>query len=112
LRRVVSADFREVGWRRDLDEVLVVQSQDLLGNALNSGVDEVQSVFARVYLLDDAIVYIDKCFFGTLDADKNAIKHFSLVHFVRGQLDFGFIKTAMLVSNALPVLNSFVDHNK
>jgi hypothetical protein len=111
LGAVVRADLREVSGRSYHDQVLVVQGKNLLGDALDARVDQVESVFARVYLLDDAVVDVDESFLGALDADEHAVEHFSLVHLVRRQIDPCGLQSAGLVANTLSFFNACVYHS-
>jgi len=58
--RLTRRYLREVGWRHDLEEVLIVESQDALGDSLNTRVDQVQSVLARVNVANDTVVHVDE----------------------------------------------------
>ena len=111
LGAIVRRNLGEISRGYNLDEVLIVQRQDFLGDALDTRVDQVQSVFSRVHLLDNAVIHINKSLLCFLDADQHSVEHFCLVHLVRGQLDFGLRKSAGLVANTLAFFDASVYHS-
>lgn len=82
LGAVIGTNLWKVSWRSDLNQVLVVKREDLLRDALDTRVNQIKSVFARVDLLDDTVVHVDERFLSALDADKHTVQHFRLVHLV------------------------------
>lgn len=73
LGAVIGADLWEVSRRSYLNQVLVVKREDLLRDALDTRVNQIKSVFARVDLLNDAVVHVDERLLSALDADKHAV---------------------------------------
>lgn len=73
LGAIIGANLWKVSWRSYLNQVLVVKREDLLRDALDTRVNQIKSVFARVDLLNDAVVHIDERLFSALDADKHAV---------------------------------------
>ena len=71
-----------MSWRNNLEEVLVVESKDLLGNALDPGVDQVEAVLARVNVPDNAVVHVDEGVLGLLHRSQHAVEQFHRVHLV------------------------------
>ena len=61
-----SANLWEVCGGNNLDQVLVVKSEDLARNVLNSGVNKVETIFPRVNVSNDSIVHVDESVLGHL----------------------------------------------
>ena len=58
----------------NLDQVLVVKGKDFAGNVLNSWVDQVKTIFSRVDVPDDAVVYVDEGILGHLHAGEQSVE--------------------------------------
>jgi len=110
LGAIIGADLWEVSWRSYLNQVLVVKREDLLRDALDTRVNQIKSVFARVDLLNDTVVHVDERLLSALDADKHAVQHFRLVHLVGRELDLGLGKFTGLVTNTNSFLDASVHH--
>ena len=68
------ANLWEVGGRDNLNQVLVVKRKYLARNVLNSGVNEVEAIFPRIYVSDDAVVYIDKSVLCLLNTGEQTVE--------------------------------------
>ena len=87
LIRVVGATFTcanlwEVRGGNNLDQVLVVESEDLARNVLNSGVNKVETIFPRVNVSNDSIVHVDESVLGHLHTCEKTVEQLNLIHFV------------------------------
>ncbi len=79
----------EVRRRHNLDQILVIESEDLARNVLNSRVNQVQSIFSRVNVSNDSIVNVDESILGHLHTCEKSVEQLNLVHFVAAQADLG-----------------------
>ena len=102
------ADLREVSRRLNLDQVLVVQSQDLLSNVLNPLIYEVKAVLPRIDVRDDSVVDINEGLFCFGHRDQHPVEHLGLVHFIRAHVDFRSFQLASLLAYLLPFTDSNV----
>lgn len=68
------ANLWEVGGRDNLNQVLVVKRKYLPRNVLNSGVNEVETIFPRIDVSDDAVVYIDKSVLCLLNTGEQTVE--------------------------------------
>ena len=96
------ADLREVGWRLDLNQVLVIKSQDLLSNVLDPLVNEIKAVLPCIDVRDDSVVDIDEGFFSFGHGDQHPVEHLSLVHFIRAHVNLRALEQASLLAYLLP----------
>lgn len=66
----------------NLDQVLVVESENLPRNVLNSGVNKVETIFPRVNVPNDSIVHVDESVLGHLYTCEKTVEQLNLIHFV------------------------------
>jgi hypothetical protein len=86
-RALRSADRRVVGRGNHLDEVLVVKGQNLARDALDTWVDQVETIFTSINVGDDSVVDVDESVFSSLDWCQHSVEELNLVHFVGAQVD-------------------------
>lgn len=88
----------------DLNQVLVVQCQDFLRDCLDTRVDQIEAVLARVDVCDDPVVDVNECFFSFLNTEQHAVQKFDLVHLVAAKVDSCLAQTARMLSDLHPSL--------
>jgi hypothetical protein len=76
------ANLWEVRGGNNLDQVLVVESEDLARNVLNSGVNKVETIFPRVNVSNDSIVHVDESVLGHLHTCEKTVEQLNLIHLV------------------------------
>ena len=68
-----------------------IESQNFLGNAKNTLIYSIQSVFSLVHILNYSVVYVNVSFFSSLKGDKRSIQEFHFIHFIGTQINLSFL---------------------
>ena len=72
---------------------MVVESQDLLTDALDARIDQIQAVFTRIDVPNDPVVDVYESVFSLLHRSEHPIEQLNLIHLIRTQIDLSLCKT-------------------